>query len=96
MFASGHYRRGSDSSAGTSANLVDDLAGRIWSTTITGDGTVDLRRQHLVLTTRLKAGHLEVRVLADEAPAGMTPATATLEDVYFATLHQHGLNTSLE
>ena len=33
------------------------------------------------------------RVLEDTAPPGMTPAAPGLEDVYFATLLQHGLAT---
>ena len=34
---------------------------------------------------------MEVRVLADTQPEGMTQTTPTLEDVYFATLRQHAV-----
>ena len=52
--------------------------------------------QYTVLTSRLKAGRTEVRVLSETQPSGMAPATPGLEDVYFATLHQHGLSANLE
>jgi hypothetical protein len=47
-----------------------------------------------VVSCRLKAGLTEVRVLAEQPPADMTAAIATLEDVYFATLLQHGIAVS--
>ncbi len=56
----------------------------------------ELRRRHAVVSARLRAGQMEVRVTAPEAPPGITAATPDLEDVYFATLIEHGLTTNLE
>jgi hypothetical protein len=39
---------------------------------------------------------MEVRITAPEPPPGMIAATPDLEDVYFATLIEHGLTTNLE
>jgi hypothetical protein len=55
-----------------------------------------LRTTVKVISTRIVAGRTEVRVLADSAPAGMQAAAATLEDVYFATLLEHGIDTTAE
>ena len=43
-----------------------------------------------MIATRLRGGNTMIRVLSDDAPgAGFTPVEASLEDVYFATLHRH-------
>jgi ABC-2 type transport system ATP-binding protein len=40
-----------------------------------------------VISKRLLAGQTVLHVLADDAPEGFEKASATLEDVYFSTLH---------
>ena len=55
-----------------------------------------LRSRFPVLASRWKGGNMEVRVLADAQPDGMTPAVPTLEDVYFSTLIGHGLTANLD
>jgi ABC-2 type transport system ATP-binding protein len=76
--------------------LVEELRGRLWSCVVPRGGVTELRARHTVLSSRLKAGLTEVRALADEAPPGMTAAPPMLEDVYFATLLQHGLAANLD
>ena len=50
-----------------------------------------------VVSTRLTGGRMELRVVAEDAPgAGFEPVDATLEDVYFAALKQHGLGEDLD
>jgi ABC-2 type transport system ATP-binding protein len=56
----------------------------------------EIRTRHTVLSTRLKAGSSEIRVLSDTQPEGMQPATPELEDVYFSTLIAHNLKDNLE
>jgi ABC-2 type transport system ATP-binding protein len=76
--------------------LIDGLNGRLWMAVVPRDQVAGLRAQHEVLSCRLKRGSTEVRVLAPVCPPGMERAVPTLEDVYFATLHQHGLAANLE
>ena len=77
--------------AGEPDTLIAALRGRVWTSLVTRDEARQLRDRFPVLTDRTKAGCMEVRVLADTQPEGMTPALPTLEDVYFATLRQHGM-----
>jgi ABC-2 type transport system ATP-binding protein len=81
---------------GEPRRLIDELRGRLWSCVVPRSAAADMRTSHNVLSCRLKAGLMEVRVIADQAPVAMTAATPTLEDVYFATLQQHGLAANLE
>lgn len=76
--------------------LIDALNGRLWMAVVPRDQVAGLRAQHKVLSCRLKSGSMEVRVLAPQCPSGMDKAVPTLEDVYFATLQQHGLAANLE
>lgn len=77
--------------AGEPDTLIAALLGRVWTSLVTRDEARHLRDRFSVLTDRTKAGRMEVRVLADTRPEGMTPAAPTLEDVYFATLRQHAV-----
>ena len=60
------------------------------------EAVAEIRARHSVLSTRLKAGAIEIRVLSDAQPAGMQPATPELEDIYFSTLIAHNLKDNLE
>jgi hypothetical protein len=55
-----------------------------------------LRTELPIVSTRMSAGRVEIRVVATEPPDAMEPAAATLEDVYFATLEQHGIPVVLD
>jgi ABC-2 type transport system ATP-binding protein len=81
---------------GQPSTLINALTGRLWTAVVPRAQVAELRAQHQVLSCRLKNGSMEVRVLAAQCPAGMEQALPTLEDVYFATLHQHGLAANLE
>jgi ABC-2 type transport system ATP-binding protein len=76
--------------------LIDALRGQLWMSVVPRDQVAGLRAQRKVLSCRLKNGSMEVRVLAAEPPPDMDEVVPTLEDVYFATLHQHGLAANLE
>ncbi len=79
--------------SGSPADLTAQLAGCIWTTRIDRRALTEARERHAVLSTRLVAGRTVIRVLSPEpgqAPgADFEPEQATLEDVYFATLHRH-------
>lgn len=81
---------------GQSHAMVAQLRGKLWTTLVSREEAERLRKQHAVLSCRLRSGQVEVRATASEPPAGMVAATPDLEDVYFATLHQHGLTANLE
>jgi len=82
--------------AGETRRLTEELAGRLWSCVVPRNDVAALRASHTVLSSRLKAGLSEVRVLAEEPPPAMVAASPTLEDVYFATLVQNGLAANLD
>jgi ABC-2 type transport system ATP-binding protein len=76
IVASGHPR-----------TLIDGLQGRVWARTVDRGALPALRERLDVIATRLREGRTVVHVTGDRAPeAGFEPVTATLEDVYFATL----------
>jgi ABC-2 type transport system ATP-binding protein len=85
---------------GQPQQLIDGLRGRLWSCLVPRAEAQQLRARHTsgqtVVSSRLKAGLTEVRVLADSSPPGMAATVPTLEDVYFATLVQHGLTANLD
>ncbi|HET9161236.1 MAG TPA: ABC transporter ATP-binding protein [Caulobacteraceae bacterium] len=76
--------------------MIAALQGRLWTTLVSRDEAHVLRQQHNVVACRLRDGQMEVRVTAPDPPSGMTVATPDLEDVYFATLIEHGLTANLE
>ncbi len=79
--------------SGAPSDLVGSLEGRLWRATVAKDAVDELRGQHNVVSTRRIAGQIEARILAEEQPTGMTAVTPSLEDFYFATLVEHGLQT---
>ena len=81
---------------GEPAALVARLAGRLFAKRVSVAEAPTLEASLPVVSTRLKAGQVELRVVAEESPGhGFEAAAATLEDVYFATLLQHGLTVEL-
>jgi ABC-2 type transport system ATP-binding protein len=76
--------------AGTPSALIEQLRGRIWQASIEKSQLETARQRSQVIATRLRGGNTMIRVLADSSPGvGFAPAESGLEDVYFATLHQH-------
>ena len=76
---------------GEPRRLSDELRGRLWSCLVPRTRAEELRSTHIVLSSRLRTGLMEVRAVSDTPPAGMEAAEPTLEDVYFDTLLRHGL-----
>ena len=81
---------------GEPLRLMRDLNGKLWTLAITHEEVAAMRARYAVLSTRLKAGATEIRVLSEAPPDGMQPAVPELEDVYFSTLIEHGLKDNLE
>lgn len=73
---------------GNPIEVTKNLDGRIWRKTLSVDEANELEKHMQVISKRLFAGRTVVHVLADSAPEGFDAAPATLEDVYFSTLHE--------
>lgn len=81
---------------GEPLEMVSEMKGRLWTKVVNRDEVAEMRAHHQVLSTRLKSGSTEIRVLSDAQPERMQPATPELEDVYFSTLIAHNLKDNLE
>jgi ABC-2 type transport system ATP-binding protein len=81
---------------GDPLQMIREMNGKLWTQLVKREEVEEIRARHTVLSTRLKAGSTEIRVLSDAQPLGMQPATTELEDVYFSTLIEHNLKDNLE
>jgi ABC-type multidrug transport system ATPase subunit len=76
--------------------LTRRLDGRLWRKVVPQDDARALQDALPVVSTRLIGGRVEIRLVAQTPPRDdLEPATPTLEDVYFATLLEHGLSVEL-
>ena len=78
---------GSVLAEGEPLSTIAGIEGKIWRRTIGKDDLAAVQGEHAVISTKLVAGKTVVHVYADEQPEGFEPVTASLEDVYFSTLH---------
>ena len=88
--------RGRILKVGEPLQMMRELNGKLWTQVVKREEVAAMRSRHTVLSTLLKAGATEIRVLSDTQPAGMQPATPELEDVYFSTMIAHDLKDNLE
>jgi ABC-2 type transport system ATP-binding protein len=72
---------------GNPLDITADLNGQIWRKTVSIDEAAVLENTLPVISKRLFAGRTVLHVLAPDAPEGFESTPATLEDVYFSTLH---------
>ncbi len=79
---------------GEPAALIGKLEGRLWKQLVAPAEVAAVGERLPILSTRLIAGRAEVRVVGSERPDGLEAAPPTLEDVYFATLMQHGVDVA--
>ncbi len=72
---------------GRPGDLIAELAGRVWTKTMSKAEVEHVRSRLKVISTRLYAGQTVVHVLADSDPGdGFIRVEGELEDVYFSTL----------
>ena len=88
--------RGRILKVGEPLEMILEMNGRLWTQVVKRQEVAEIRARLTLLSTRLKAGATEIRVLSDVQPEGMLPATPELEDVYFSTLSAHNLKDNLE
>ncbi|MEZ5552019.1 MAG: ABC transporter ATP-binding protein [Pseudomonadales bacterium] len=82
---------------GEPQQLMGRLQGHLWRRVVDLDEAPGLRAELPVVSTRLTGGRMELRVVSETGPGdGFEAVGATLEDVYFATLKQHGLGLDLD
>jgi ABC-type multidrug transport system ATPase subunit len=82
---------------GQPQTLVDKLNGRLWSRMVGNDDVAGLRNKLPIVSTRRIAGKIEIRVVSENQPEGdLQPVAPNLEDVYFATLLQHGMDLEVD
>lgn len=79
---------------GNPEEVTTQLDGRIWRKTVVGEELETLERELPVISKRLFAGRTVIHVFADSAPDGFESTQATLEDVYFSTLHSARANAA--
>lgn len=78
---------------GNPLDITADLNGQIWRKIVSIDEAAELENTLPVISKRLFAGRTVLHVLASDAPEGFESTPATLEDVYFSTLHNSRQNS---
>ena len=72
---------------GNPLEVTEGLNGRIWRKVVSAEEADELEKSLPVISKRLLAGRTVLHVIGDAAPQGFEGTPATLEDVYFSTLH---------
>ena len=88
--------RGRILKVGKPLQMMREMNGKLWTQVVKREAVEEMRARYTVLSTQLKAGATEIRVLSDAQPEGMQPTAPELEDVYFSTLIAHNLKDNLE
>jgi ABC-type multidrug transport system ATPase subunit len=73
---------------GEPAHAMGEIEGKIWRRIVDKSVLADVQRDYAVISTRLVAGKTVVHVFSEERPEGFDEVNASLEDVYFSTLHR--------
>ena len=69
---------------------VGELKGRLWKKTADKPQEAEIKKKRAVLSSRFFMGKSQIRFLSDSDPKdGSQPADPSLEDYYFAVIHQH-------
>lgn len=82
----------------TPKQMVAELAGKIWTTTVDRNAIEQMQKDFNVISSNYNEDNmLTVRVYGDSSPgAAFVPANASLEDVYFTTLNSNSTNAQPE
>jgi ABC-type multidrug transport system ATPase subunit len=72
---------------GHPANIMEALQGKVWKKTVEKDEVSHYEEEFKVVSTKMFAGKIVVRVFSDEQPDySFQPVEADLEDVYFTVI----------
>jgi ABC-2 type transport system ATP-binding protein len=72
---------------GDPSESMRQVEGKIWRRIIPKEQLAAYQRDFAVISTKLVAGKTVVNVYSETKPEGFEPVPASLEDVYFSTLH---------
>jgi ABC-type multidrug transport system ATPase subunit len=73
---------------GDPTEAMRSIEGKIWQRVVPKDQLFSYQQEHAVISTRLVAGKTVVHVFSEARPdSSFDPVPASLEDVYFSTLH---------
>jgi ABC-2 type transport system ATP-binding protein len=73
---------------GDPAEAIGAIGGRIWQRAVPRNELEGYQRDHAVISSRLVAGRTVIHVYSEMSPGEtFEPVSASLEDVYFSTLH---------
>ncbi|HEX2060107.1 MAG TPA: ABC transporter ATP-binding protein [Thermoanaerobaculia bacterium] len=72
---------------GDPADALRNVEGKIWKRVVSKEQLAAFQQEHAVISTKLVAGRTVVHVFSETQPEGFLPVAASLEDVYFSTLH---------
>jgi ABC-2 type transport system ATP-binding protein len=72
---------------GDPGESMRQVEGKIWRRIIPKDQLAAYQSEYAVISTKLVAGKTVVNVFSETQPEGFEPVPASLEDVYFSTLH---------
>jgi ABC-type multidrug transport system ATPase subunit len=71
------------------SSAIADLRGKLWQRAVDRAQLAEFQKAFAVISTKLAGGKTVVRVLDEQPPSpDFEPASATLEDVYFAALRR--------
>ncbi|MFT7243614.1 MAG: ABC-2 type transport system ATP-binding protein [Candidatus Azotimanducaceae bacterium] len=80
---------------GKPRDVIERIKGGVWSKQIERSQLAEYQQNYRVILSHLREGHTVIHVLSDDHPKGFDHQEANLEDVYFATLINHGIAVSL-
>ena len=72
---------------GDPGESMRQVEGKIWRRVIPKDQLAAYQNEYAVISTKLVGGKTVVNVYSETQPEGFEPVPASLEDVYFSTLH---------
>jgi len=80
---------------GNPTDLINSIEGKVWKKVIPRVSLDEYRSKMNVISSRLSGGNTLIHVFAEQLPEmGFESATASLEDVYFATLISARINSN--
>lgn len=81
---------------GKPREVIDNLKGRLWKKVVARAQLESYQSEYRLIRSHLSAGETVIHVLSDDQPgADFEGVDGDLEDVYFATLAEHGIAVSL-
>ncbi|MCB1692105.1 MAG: ABC transporter ATP-binding protein [Pseudomonadales bacterium] len=81
--------------SGKPSEVIARIRGSVWRKRIHRSALGEYQEQYRVILSHLTEGETEIHVLSDAQPEGFEVAPADLEDVYFATLQNHGIPVAI-